>query len=58
MVTNDTYINANSVCDLLRRIAASGLTLPITLILDNARYQKCGFLYAKVRKATWAFVAI
>lgn len=41
MVTNDTYINANSVCDLLRRIAALELTIPITLILDNARYQKC-----------------
>ena len=41
LVTNDTYINALSVCDLLRRIAALGLTVPITLILDNARYQKC-----------------
>ena len=41
LVTNDTYINALSVCDLLRRIAALGLTVPITLVLDNARYQKC-----------------
>lgn len=41
LVTNDTYINANSVCDLLRRIATCGLTVPVTLILDNARYQKC-----------------
>src|SRR5271170_7635971 len=41
LVTNDAYINADSVCDLLRRIAAQGLTNPITLILDNARYQKC-----------------
>src|SRR5271163_1191911 len=41
LVTNDAYINADSVCDLLRRIAAQGLTIPITLILDNARYQKC-----------------
>jgi len=41
MVTNDTYINAESFCDLLRRIAALGLTIPVTLILDNARYQKC-----------------
>src|SRR5271168_4173754 len=39
LVTNDAYINADSVCDLLRRIAAQGLTIPITLILDNARYQ-------------------
>ncbi len=41
LVTNDAYINADSVCDLLRRIAAQGLAIPITLILDNARYQKC-----------------
>ncbi len=41
MVTSDAYINAVSVCDLLQRIAALGLTVPVTLILDNARYQKC-----------------
>ena len=40
-VTNDTYINAESVCELLRRLAALGLGMPITLVLDNARYQKC-----------------
>lgn len=40
-VTNDTYINADSVCELLRRLAALGLGMPITLVLDNARYQKC-----------------
>ena len=41
LVCNDTYINANSVCELLRKIADSSVGLPITLILDNARYQKC-----------------
>ena len=41
MVTNDTYINAQSVCELLRKIAALNLEMPITLVLDNARYQKC-----------------
>ena len=40
-VTNDTYINAQSVCDLLRRIAQLDFEVPITLVLDNARYQKC-----------------
>lgn len=40
-VTNDTYINADSVCELLRRLAALGLGMPITLVLDNARYQQC-----------------
>ena len=45
MVTNDTYINANSVCDLLRRIAALTSAVPITLILDNARYRKCHIVW-------------
>jgi transposase len=41
MVTNDTYINATSVCELLCRLAELQLGVPITLILDNATYQKC-----------------
>ena len=41
MVCNDTYINANSVCELMRKLANQSIGLPITLILDNARYQKC-----------------
>lgn len=40
-VTNETYINAESVCELLRLLADLGLTIPITLVLDNAKYQKC-----------------
>jgi transposase len=41
MVTNDTYITASTVCELLRQLAALHLKVPITLVLDNARYQKC-----------------
>jgi transposase len=40
-VTNHDYINAESVCGLLRAVAAAGVGLPITLVLDNAPYQKC-----------------
>ena len=40
-VTNDSYINATSMCDLLEKIAALNLKIPVTLVLDNARYQKC-----------------
>lgn len=40
-MTNTTSINAESICELLRRLAALPLTVPITLVLDNARYQKC-----------------
>ena len=37
-VTNDTYIDAQSVCDLLRRIAQLGFEVPITLVTDNTRH--------------------
>jgi transposase len=40
-VTNDGYINAESVCALLRAVAEASVGSPITLVLDNARYQKC-----------------
>jgi transposase len=40
-VTNESSINALSVCELLEKIAALGLSTPITLVLDNARYQRC-----------------
>ena len=40
-ITNDTYINAQSVCKLLGKLANMRLGAPITLVLDNARYQKC-----------------
>ena len=40
-VTNDTYITSKEVCELLHKLAALPLGVPITLFLDNARYQKC-----------------
>jgi transposase len=40
-VTNDSYITATSVCELLEKIALLGLQGPITLVMDNARYQHC-----------------
>jgi transposase len=43
-VTNDSYINAMSVGQLLAKIAALGLQIPITLIMDNARYQRCHYV--------------
>jgi transposase len=44
VVTNDSYITATSVCALLHQLAALKLTLPITLVLDNARYQRCALV--------------
>jgi transposase len=40
-VCNTTVVNQETFCDLLRKIAALGLARPITLVLDNARYQHC-----------------
>jgi transposase len=39
-VTNTTVVNTDTLCELLRKIAAENLTGPITLVLDNARYQR------------------
>lgn len=38
-VTNTTVVNTETMSELLREIAAVGLIGPITLVLDNARYQ-------------------
>ena len=35
-----------SVCALLRAVAEASVGLPITLVLDNARYQKCAMVQA------------
>ncbi len=39
-VTNTTVVNTETMCELLRKTAALGLTGPITMVLDNARYQR------------------
>jgi len=48
-VTNHSYINAESVCALLRQVAAAGLPRPLTLVLDNARYQRCELVQSLAR---------
>jgi transposase len=40
-VTNDTYITAAQVCELLTKISSEYAGQTIHLVLDNARYQKC-----------------
>jgi hypothetical protein len=40
-VANHSDVNAESVCRLLRQLAGAGLPRPITLVLGNARYQRC-----------------
>ncbi len=45
-VTNHAYINTSSVCDLLKAVSLAGLPVPVTLVLDNAAYQRCAFVQA------------
>ena len=39
-VTNTTVVNTDTMCELLRKIAAAGLVGPVTVVLDNAKYQR------------------
>ena len=45
-VENLTYITAETVCALWRQLAAAHQGLPISVILDNARYQRCALVQA------------
>ena len=41
-ITTAGTVSSETMCDLLRRIATLGLRGPVTLVLDNARYQHLG----------------
>lgn len=40
-VINQAYINAQSVCDLFDKLRELHPTEPLTIVLDNAPYQRC-----------------
>lgn len=46
-VANHTYINALSVCELLEKLHQQFCDLPLVLIMDNARYQRCKLVLEK-----------
>lgn len=48
-VCNTGYINSLSVCELLGKLAARTLSIPITVVLDNARYQRCALVQSVAR---------
>jgi transposase len=50
-LTNDTVVNQETFCALLDKIAScyAGMQTPITLVLDNARYQKCKSVLEKAQ---------
>jgi len=43
-VANDTSVTAETVCTLLYRLAAVHVGMPLTLVLDNVRYQRCALV--------------
>lgn len=43
-ICNNGYINAQSVCELLAKIYEQNIGVPITIVLDNARYQHCNLV--------------
>jgi transposase len=49
-VTNDTYINSESVVTLFGKLAKKFTDLPITVVLDNARYQRNAFVMAEAER--------
>ncbi len=49
-VTNATYINAESVCGLLEKIAFLGIQGAITMIMDNARSQRCALVEERAKE--------
>lgn len=48
-VTNDTRVSSDTMVELLGRIAAQA-TGPTTLVLDNARYQRCAAVEAEAKR--------
>jgi transposase len=48
-VTNDTRVSSDTMVELLARIAAQ-TTGPTTLVLDNARYQRCAAVEAEAKR--------
>ena len=49
-VTNTTVVNTETMCQLLREIAAAALSGPITIVLDNARSQRHAVVQALAKE--------
>ncbi|MDR2052393.1 MAG: IS630 family transposase [Treponema sp.] len=43
-VANNTYITAAEVCETLRKVSVEYAGKAVHIVLDNARYQKCGIV--------------
>jgi transposase len=49
-VTNLTYITSETVCTLLRVLASAYPGVLITVVLDNARYQRCALVQSLTQR--------
>jgi transposase len=49
-LTNEAYINSDTLVDLLTAINCLHPDSPITLVMDNARYQRCAKVMDKARE--------
>lgn len=49
-VINETFVNAETVRELLKKLRCLHHDIPITVVLDNAKYQRCYHVitYAKI----------
>lgn len=51
LVTNTSYITSIEICEMLVKIAMRRTRgVPITIVLDNARYQRCKLVIAKAEE--------
>lgn len=51
LVTNTSYITSIEICEMLVKIAIRRRQgVPITIVLDNARYQRCKLVIAKAEE--------
>lgn len=49
-LTNDAYINSDTLVELLTTIRRRHPDMSVTLVMDNARYQRCDKVMAKARE--------
>ena len=49
-ITTHDYVNALSVCELLEKLHHLYNDLPLVLVMDNARYQKCKLVLEKAQQ--------
>lgn len=53
-----TYITSETVCELLQRLAGAHPGIPITIVLDNARYQRCALVQSLAQKLGIALLCL